>query len=800
MEEPLRLLHLEDNPADAELIRSMLESEGMPLDITCVQTRKDFENALRDDGFDLILSDFSVPSFDGLSALAIARELRPNIPFLFVSGTIGEETAVESLKQGATDFVIKNRLFRLVPAVRRALRDAESRRERRGIEERLRERDELFRQITENVDDLIAVLDLNGIRLFNSPSYGKLFGDIDALAGTNSFANIHPADRERVEKIFRQTVATGIGQRTQFRFLLQDGAVRFIESQGSVIRDKQGQITKVVVVSRDVTERYRAEEQIREQAALLDKAQDAICVHDMEQRILYWNKSAQLLYGWASHEVIGKDAVGLLFRGNLNSPLEATKALIARGEWQGELKQKTRDGRKIVVQSRWTLMRDQHDRPKSILMINTDITERKVIEQQFLRTQRMETIGALAGGIAHDLNNLLGPIMMATELLQDETPDPEGRKMLQLVRNNAQRGCEMVKQILSFARGVSSDHQPLEARSLIEEMIHLTKNTFPRAIQIEAEVPPGLPLIIGDTTQLHQVLLNLCVNARDAMPEGGNLGIKASQVVLRNRTISSLDHPISGRFVVISVRDTGVGIPPELVKKIFEPFFTTKEMGKGSGLGLSTVAGIVKNHHGFMDVSSEVGKGSTFSLYLPALLVAKPFAVAPEQLPQVMGAGELILLVDDEVAVLEITKETLETFNYRVLTAKDGPEAIRVFQARREEIKAVVIDMMTPPMDGPAAIRAMRQSDPKVKIICASATGQEATCAEFETQAFLKKPFTADELLSLLRTVIGPAGTELVASQTANAGGPVSPAGPLPLNRPAVESKQSSSRRPTVGV
>lgn len=765
MTAPIRILHLEDSPRDADLLMAILDEEGLAIKATRVETRGDFEQALREKEYDLIISDFSLPAFDGLSALTLAREIRPETPFLFVSGTMGEETAVESLKNGATDFLIKDRLHRLAAAVQRAVGDAQATRERKRIEEKLRERDELFRQITENVDDLIAVLDLNGVRLFNSPSYRKLFGDVEALSGTNSFLEIHPADRERVERVFRQTVATGIGQRTQFRFLLKDGTIRYIESQGSAIRDKDGKVTYIVVVSRDVTDRNRADEQIREQAALLDKAQDAICLNDMDQRILYWNKSAENLYGWTAEEALGRDANQLLFRGTPNRPLQAMKALIARGEWQGELAQVTKTGKKIVVQSRWTLMRDQQDRPKSILLINTDVTEKKLIEQQFLRTQRLESIGALAGGVAHDLNNLLCPILMATELLEDEVGSESGEKILHLVRGNAERGCAMVRQILTFARGASGEHAIVDLKMVILEMVQMAKNTFPRSIQLETEVSSDHTLVMGDSTQLHQILLNLCVNARDAMPEGGHLTIQAVPIFLKEYSSPMLDQPVTGQFVRLTVRDTGAGIPPEVLGRIFEPFFTTKESGKGTGLGLSTVLGIVKNHHGFLEVTSQVGIGSAFEVYLPAVSRGVPVLDSREDTVLPMGQGELILLIDDEVAVLEMTKETLETFNYRVLTAKDGSEALRVFGERRAQIKVVVADLTLPSNDGPATVQALRAMDPAVKIVCARPAEGELGASTLEScgaQGILVKPYTPEDLLRMLQTVIGPRDTEML--------------------------------------
>ncbi|TMQ00408.1 MAG: PAS domain S-box protein [Verrucomicrobia bacterium] len=757
MKTPLNILHLEDSGVDAELIQLRLEADNISCAIKRVQTRGEFEAALKQPEVDLIISDFTLPSFDGLSALEMARAERPGLPLIFVSGTIGEEAAVESLKAGAVDYVLKDRLSRLPGVVRRAMREVKERAERRRIEEELEHRNELFFNITENVDDLIAVLDLEGRRVFNSPSYRQVLGDPDTPVGTDSFAEIHPEDRERIKRIFRETVATGVGQRVEYRFLLKDGSVRYVEARGSVIRDKEGRIANVVVVSRDLTERNQAEARNRELAALLDKAPDAICVTDIEQRVFYWNNGAERIYGWTAPEAIGKNANELLFQGDLAASLAALKRIIAQGEWHGELNHVTKGGKKIVVASRWALMRDESGKPESILVINTDITEKKQIEGQLLRAQRMENIGALAAGVAHDLNNVLGPILMVGGLIRDELASEESKAMLDTATASAQRGAEMVKQILSFARGASGERMLLQVGHLVKEMGKLAKDTFPKSIDIRTKVTGKLRTILGDATQLHQVLLNLCVNARDAMPEGGALLIQAENMVVDRKQVRMYPQPVSGPYVVLSVSDTGIGIPPELRDRIFEPFFTTKEQCQGTGLGLSTVMSIIKSHQGFVEVSSQVGKGATFKLYLPAMMATETELVNQEPKPPVMGKGQGILLVDDELAILEITKETLETFNYRVATATDGVEAVTLYRQRKGEINAVVTDLMMPIMDGPALIRALRQIDPQVNVVAVSGLDSRAKLAEAQklnVQACLGKPYTTEKLLAVLDEVL----------------------------------------------
>ncbi len=370
-----------------------------------------------------------------------------------------------------------------------------------------------------------------------------------------------------------------------------------------------------------------------------------------------------------------------------------------------------------------------------------------------LRAQRMENIGSLAGGIAHDLNNMLGPILVVGHLLRDKLPSPEDRKILDTATASAQRGADMVKQILTFARGVTGEPTVLQVKHLVDELVKLAQDTFPRSIKIRTEIAEGLRPILGDLTQLHQVLLNLCVNARDAMPDGGTLTIEAENVVLENKRIPLQDQPLSGGYVVLSVSDTGGGIHPELLDKIFEPFFTTKETGRGTGLGLSTVRSIVRNHGGFLEVSSQLGSGTTFKIYLPVAAASETEVVQSKRPALPVGQGDLILLVEDELALREITKELLESFNYRVLTAADGAEAVTLYRRRKGRINVVVTDLMMPIMDGLALIRALRQLDPQTRVIAVSGLASQEKLDEVNTlnvQGFLTKPYTAEQLLTSL--------------------------------------------------
>jgi PAS domain S-box-containing protein len=501
-------------------------------------------------------------------------------------------------------------------------------------------------------------------------------------------------------------------------------------------------------------ERKQTEQKIREQAALLDVATDAIFVRDLEDKILYWNKAAESLYDWKTEEALAKKTKELWHEKNLAQLPEALNILMKNGSWEGELHQKTKSGKEIIVESRWTLVREFGNKTESILVVNTNITQKKQLESQFLRAQRLESIGTLASGIAHDLNNVLAPILMASQLLETLVCDERSQRLLPILITNAKRGATLVKQVLSFTRGLEGERTLLQLKHLMIEVQQIIKETFPKSIEVFTQISPNLWTVCGDATQLHQVLMNLCVNARDAMPNGGTLKISAENLLVDdNYAQMHIDAQVIP-YVVITVTDTGVGIRPEILDRIFEPFFTTKELGKGTGLGLSTVMGIVKSHGGFINVYSEEGRGSRFKIFLPAKDITEIIEEQNIELPQ--GNGELILIVDDEAAIREITKTSLENHNYQAITACDGIEAIALYVENRDKICLVLTDMIMPSMDGLTTIRTLQKINPSVKIIAVSGlgTGDKVNAVhEMGIHAFLSKPYTANQLLQTINTV-----------------------------------------------
>jgi PAS domain S-box-containing protein len=567
-----------------------------------------------------------------------------------------------------------------------------------------------------------------------------------------------PKYRGVIRRAFKACVEDGTSFDIEAQIDTAKGRRVWVRAIGEAVTDAHGRVIEVRGGLQDITFLKQSEERLIEQAALLDIARDAIMVKDMDDRIIYWNKGAESTYGWTAGEAMGRRSVDLLY-GNASNFQEAYAALLLNGEWEGEMLKQSKDGRELTVEVSWTLVRDENDHPKSVLAINTDITEKKKIEAHFMRAQRLESIGTLAGGIAHDLNNILAPILMSIDLLKSESDSPQTTKILQTIQISAKRGADIVRQVLSFARGMEGQRVEVQPKHLVNDLESIIRDIFPKDIRLHFSVPDDTWTILGDPTQVHQVLLNLSVNARDSMPNGGNLSVSAENAVLDNQYAAMHSQVKAGHYVKIKVTDSGTGIPPKLIDKIFEPFFTTKELSKGTGLGLSTVMAIVKSHGGMINVYSDPGKGTSFSVYLPAIEVS---AEAEKEQPDgrvsmPRGNGETILVVDDEASILTITGQTLEAYGYRVLTAIDGADAVGTYVQNRDEIAVVLTDMMMPVMDGSAMVHALRRLNPTIKIIAASglnAEGEVNKAAAGGLKHFLIKPYTAQVLLQTIRTIL----------------------------------------------
>jgi two-component system, cell cycle sensor histidine kinase and response regulator CckA len=629
----LRALIVEDSEDDVLLVLRELRRGGYEVAHAHVETPATMQDALEQHPWDIVISDYTMPAFNALDALQLLQSKRLDIPFLIVSGTIGEETAVAAMKAGAQDYLLKGNLARLVPAVERELKEAKERQKRHSAEQALAISEDRFKTLCTSAPLGIFHCDAEGKNVYINPRWQEISGlSIEESLGDVWLQSIHPDDRQLAIESWQRTLSQRENWVSEHRLLTPQGEIRWVRTLVSPMYSLQGQ-----------------------------------------------------------------------FLGHVGTA--------------------------------------------------ENITEKKQLETQFLRAQRLESLGTMASGIAHDLNNVLTPILGIVELLPLKVPsmDEQTQQLLQILSTNTHRGADLVKQILSFTRGVEGKPTNTQVTHLLWEIQKIIRQTFPKTIELSTDLPQGLWLIAADATALHQVFMNLCVNARDAMPNGGTLYIAAENLEIdENYARMHLDAEV-GSYVVVTITDTGIGIPPNILDRIFDPFFTTKEIGKGTGLGLSTVLGIVKSHRGWIDVQNGVSKGTQFKVYLPATEADEVEVVVNTEPP--LGQGELILVVDDEVAVQEITQATLEAHHYKVMTASDGIEAIALYAEHRHKISVVLIDLMMPELDSITTIRTLSKLNPHIQIIAMSGLATHESVAKTMgegVQAFLAKPFTALELLNLL--------------------------------------------------
>lgn len=502
-------------------------------------------------------------------------------------------------------------------------------------------------------------------------------------------------------------------------------------------------------LEQELKEKEQQDKKLRRQASLLDKARDAIMVIDLNNNISYWNESASRIYDLSKEEVTGREISEVISLANPEVLRNAKMCTLHRGEWSGELTHINKYGEKSIVESRWNFIKEFSDKSESILIIGTDITERKKLEKQFFHSQRIESIGILAGGIAHEINNILTPILVSARFIQNKLTDKTSKMMVDIIRDSVLRGSEIVKQILIFSRVEEGELTEINLINMINELNNVIKRTFPKNIRIELKIPKTIWKIKGNETQLQQVLLNICLNARDAMINGGTITFEALNSVIDNNF--SLRNSINaGKYVEIIISDTGTGIPENIIDKIFNPFFTTKEPGQGTGLGLSTSLSIIKKHNGLINVFSIPGKGTSFKIHLPvssSLTLAEP-GKSYSDIPK--GEGELIQLIDDEKKILFTVREILEGYGYSVITSPDGSDAVQDYRENKDKIKVVIIDINMPVMNGNIALSEFHKINPDLPVIISTGLFVDSKETYVNNIIYLSKPYTAEKLLETI--------------------------------------------------
>ncbi|HQT91436.1 MAG TPA: PAS domain S-box protein, partial [Candidatus Kryptobacter bacterium] len=860
----LEILHLEDNPSDAELIHELLKDAGIKCRVEVVKSRKEYSNALKDRKFDLILSDFTLPSFSGAESLTIARGRVPETPFVFVSGTIGEDSAIQALLDGATDYVLKTKLTRLVPAVNRAIEEADKKRKLRLAEkmremalEDLRNLERRYRGLLESAPDAVLItagneqitfvnkkteelfgyepaeligksvsllvpkqfrrMHENHMRQYNSQPHKRAMGSglelfacrkdgsefpadimLAPLANDNEVAvlvmirdltetnraqkalmeseqrfrtvyeasplgivNIdkegrflacNPAaielfgysEEELLAKSFNDvthpddrqigiSTLSGLSSgkrsiaRLEKRYIRKDSKVILASLTTSAVRDEQDQFHHAVSIIEDITERRAAEEALRDSEeqyrGLVDGVRDAIFSLSPDGIIRSLNPAFESITGWNRDEWIGRSIIELLHPDDREKAVSALRRM-SDGESAGvvEYRSARQSGGYVTVELN-VAPKVRDGKVVGMLGIARDVTAQKIMEEELRQSQKLEGLGTLAGGIAHDFNNILAIIGgYASFLRKIVGQDEKGARSLDSIESAADRAKSLVSQLLMFARKEERVLDYVNVNDLVNEMYGLISETFPKQIKVEVELHEGRTVVYGDQSEIHQVLLNLCVNARDAMMDREDSAISGGTLKIRTAILQGSamkrEFPSAGEheYLMISVTDTGEGMDVETRRRIFEPFFTTKPEGKGTGLGLSTAYGIVQSHGGLLDVKSAVGNGSTFSVYLPASNVeVKSGGQSSPAEPGITGGNETILIVEDEPGLCEFLEDLLTGEGYKVLTAQDGERAISLF-FNHPEVKLVLTDVGLPKIGGIELMETFRMINPDARV------------------------------------------------------------------------------------
>jgi two-component system, cell cycle sensor histidine kinase and response regulator CckA len=617
-----------------------------------------------------------------------------------------------------------------------------------------------YRSFFEHAADGIFRTTPEGRLLDANPALARLLGyasPAELLASVHDLGRqvyAHPGQRE----MYRQQLAqSGFVTDRECQFKQRQGTLVWVALSIRALRRPDDHALFYEGTVEDISARKRARAKMRRQAALLDISPDAILVLELDGRVNYANSGFERIFGWSVAEILDRKICPEALAECGGAFKEACQAALADGHWQGELVIRGKDQQRIVVSSRCTLVRDELGNPSAFLVVNSDVTEQKKLEAQVLRMQREESAGRLANGVAHDLNNMLAPIIIASDLLSQKDWDKEDREFVDMIKTSALRGAEMIKQLLLYCRGTDGAGRKLEPAKLTREMARFAQETFPKNIQIKMDLSPGVWPIEGDPTQFQQILVNLCVNARDAMPQGGILGLGLEKVKLDAISCGSRPELKPGHYVVLRVWDSGSGIPEEILPKIFDPYFTTKPEGQGTGLGLATVRGIVKGWGGFIEVESQVGLGTQFLVYLPAWKAGRVSQNLEPEPVDYLGHGELVLVVDDEELIRQSARRTLELYGYRTISASHGLQALSIYKKRAAAIEVVLLDMWMPYLDGMSTILELEKINPAAKVIATSGLvefREKAKRVSPVVQAFLAKPWQRHQLLKTLHQVL----------------------------------------------
>ena len=798
---PLRVLQIEDSLVDIELVHEQLIDEGIQSTIQRVETPDEVVVAFGRGDFDIIFCDYNLPKYDGLAALELASEMCPDIPFIFVSGTIGEARAIEALKLGATDYVLKNDLRRLGTCVERALRESRERVRRQRAEKRISAFSALAHKLS-----LTATAEEAG---------RVIVGVADDLFGWDACTlDLYMADQDTVIPIINIDIMEGNRRDVpsvhgntptpRMRRVMEQGAqiilrpppLEFVDSipYGDVQRPsaslmfvpiRNGRSMIGILSIQSYTLNAYADEDLVTLQSLadhcggaLERIRGELALRESEERyrhffeedlagayfstaegkILACNPEFARILGFNSvEEALRKNPEDLFVDPHGRSLFLAELRKRKKLRHHEEVVRK-KDGKEIHVIENVVGIFDEAGELAQLTGYIFDVSEQKSLAEQLRQSQKMQGIGTLAGGIAHDFNNILGIILGHVALLEARQVEPENiPQSFQAVTQAVQRGAALVQQLLTFARHSGAAVELTNVNPVIEELVAMLQPTFPKTIEFVVHLDPTLPHVLIDQNQMHQALLNLCLNARDAMSSRGVLSIHSKRIK-KDSLEKQLLEATEDEYVRISVVDTGRGMDEATRQRIFEPFFTTKEKGKGTGLGLAVVYGAVKSVNGFVDVESEPGRGTTFHIYAPVPTASSSSTIREKPATgEFVGGTETILLVEDEELLAMVTRAALEAKGYSVLHARDGVEAIELFRDNQEQIGLVLSDFGLPKMSGVEAIERMKRLRPDLKCILVSGyldPEQRADIEGSKVNDIIEKPYLPRDILRRIREIL----------------------------------------------
>jgi two-component system, cell cycle sensor histidine kinase and response regulator CckA len=759
--DPLRILILEDVPMDAELMEYELSRARIPFDLKRVDTREEFVHQLDSFQPDLILSDYTLPSFDGMTALSLARERAPSVPFLIVTGSVNEETAVGCMKAGATDYLLKSNLARIGPAIEAALAREESRREKTRAENALRRSEANLRAIFNNSAQCFVLVDRDGtIQALNRTAvqWGERILERRFAEGDRIYDFIPDA-----AEAFRAAL-NGECRQVQRRIRDSAGLERWFDTTHAPVVDEQGRVIGVCLNAQEVTERKRAEQALRDSEAryrdLFDNASDLVCVTDPQGAFLYVNRAWHHSIGYTDADLAGRRFLELLHPDHLDRYLQVVERALA-GETlnQVELVLVNRSGADLTVEGNISATGGD-GAPVTLRGIYREITERKRMEEQLRRAERMQAAGRLAGGVAHEVNNMMTGVLGFSEFLLNSLAenDPRRAEVSEIIKAGS-RAADVTRQLLAFTRQQLLRPEVLELNQALGTFEKLLRRSLGEDHRLELKLDPDTGRIQADRGQLEQVLVNLVLNARDAMTDPGRVTISTERVYL-DEGYTQRHHDVDivpGDYVRLTVSDTGCGMSADVQPLIFEPFFTTKAIGQGTGLGLSTAYGIIKQSGGFIWVYSEPGLGTAFKIYFPRATVSETQVASPGGSSRPSGGSETILVVEDEDMVRVLACRALRERGYQVLEARHGEEALEQVQQRRGPIHLVLSDVVMPQLGGRELGQRLASLLPELPVLYMSGyTGEDVIQRGLLDPGapFQQKPFTPEGLARKVREML----------------------------------------------